>query len=177
VNWTIFFNIALIFILLSIVYYLYFAVLSPNAGPVYKPTPIKRVREMLKFACLEKNDQVVDLGSGDGRFLIEAVKMGAEKAIGYEIDPLLIWESRQKVKKASFEKRITIYAQSFWKADFNQASIIVAYMFPKYLKKLYPLLNKKLKRKITLVSYDYQIPQIKPDQKKGNIYLYRLPRN
>jgi predicted RNA methylase len=52
----------------------------------YLPTPPEIVRRMLKIARVGPGDVVYDLGCGDGRILIMAVKeFGADGAVGYEI--------------------------------------------------------------------------------------------
>ncbi len=44
----------------------------------------------------------VDLGSGDGRLVIEAAKRGFD-AVGYEINPWLVWYARRKAKSLGLE--------------------------------------------------------------------------
>ena len=52
----------------------------------FKPQPV-----------VGKDEVVYDLGSGDGRIVIEAVRdFGARRAVGIEIDPELVATSRDK---------------------------------------------------------------------------------
>src|SRR6476661_974985 len=44
---------------------------------VYVPTPQIVVDEMLRMAKVTANDYLIDLGSGDGRFVITAAQKGA----------------------------------------------------------------------------------------------------
>src|SRR5262249_12802888 len=53
----------------------------------YVPTPPEVVEAMLKLAKVGKDDVVYDLGCGDGRMVIAAVKAGAKKGIGIDLDP------------------------------------------------------------------------------------------
>src|SRR5690606_10566661 len=63
---------------------------------IYVPTPEKVVSRMLELAEVGPGDMVIDLGSGDGRIAIAAVKdFGADRAIGIDIDPERIAESRE----------------------------------------------------------------------------------
>lgn len=167
------FYIILIFVLLAIIYYLWYVTFSPQSGPVYVPSKEKDTQKMIEMANIKEGDVVLDLGSGDGRILIEAAKKGA-KAIGYEIDPILVLESKQKVKKAGVEKKVEIRLKNMWQANFNQADVIFVYLFPKYLKKLKNLFEKNLDHTVTVISNDYQIPGKKPDKKEGSIYLYKF---
>jgi predicted RNA methylase len=58
------------------------------------PTPQDVVEQMLELAKSSKKDVVYDLGSGDGRVVITAAKKYGCKAVGYEIDPVLVELSR-----------------------------------------------------------------------------------
>jgi predicted RNA methylase len=49
---------------------------------------------MLQLASVTKDDVVYDLGSGDGRLVIEAAKLGA-KGVGVELNTRLVVESRK----------------------------------------------------------------------------------
>ena len=59
----------------------------------FVPSPQDVVDKMIELAGVKKGDTVYDLGSGDGRIVIAAAKKGA-KAVGFEIDPDLVKESR-----------------------------------------------------------------------------------
>ena len=128
---------------------------------------------MVEMADLKEGDRVIDLGSGDGRILIEAAKRGAT-AVGYEIDPILVAESKRKIAKAGVDEKAKVKLKNMWQAEFNQADIIFVYLFPKYLAKLKKLLEEKLTHPVKLISNDYQIPDAKPAKVKNNIYLYQL---
>src|SRR5690349_6341903 len=55
----------------------------------YVPTPQPVVDAMLKIASVGADDIVYDLGSGDGRLVISAVRdFGAKKGVGVDIDPV-----------------------------------------------------------------------------------------
>src|SRR5436190_21665063 len=65
----------------------------------FVPSPQEVVDRMIELAGVKKGDVVYDLGSGDGRIVITAAKRGA-KAVGFEIDPDLVKESRDNIQKA-----------------------------------------------------------------------------
>src|SRR5262249_11127931 len=61
----------------------------------YVPTPPDVVDAMVKLAQVGKNDVVYDLGCGDGRMVIAAVKTGgAKRGVGVDIDPERIRECK-----------------------------------------------------------------------------------
>lgn len=166
----------ILFLILSLLflfffYQIYTLILQP--GAVYYPTTDSSVKEMLKISQLTSKDVLIDLGSGDGRILIAAARLGA-RAIGYEINPFLVYRSRRLIKQLKLEKLVSVEWKSFWKADFNQASIITVYLFPHLMKRLQKTLEKKLKHPVRVVCNDYPFPNLTPVKKSKNIYLYNF---
>ena len=161
----------LIVLILILARLIYTNVIQP--GAVYYPTPVSTVKKMLNLAQVGPKDTVLDLGSGDGRFLIEVARRGAT-AIGYEIDPLLVHQSNQAIKKAKLSHLASTKCASLWRADFNQATIITLYLFPKYMDRLQKKLEKQLTHPLLLVSHDYQFPHKKHIKKIDRVYLYQF---
>src|SRR5262245_44751152 len=56
---------------------------------VWVPSPQTVVNKMLDMAKVTAKDYVIDLGSGDGRTVITAAKLGA-KAMGIEYNPDMV---------------------------------------------------------------------------------------
>ena len=163
----------LLFLILSFlffffIYQIYTLFLQP--GAVYYPTTNSSVRDMLKISKLTSKDTLIDLGSGDGRFLIAAARLGA-RAIGYEINPFLVIRSRRLIKQLKLDKLASVKWKSFWKADFNQATIITVYLFPHLMKRLQKILEKKLNHSLRVVCNDYPFPGLKPALKSKKIFL------
>jgi ribosomal protein L11 methylase PrmA len=159
------------FILFPIFLQFYTRVLHP--GAVYFPTTPAAVSQMLKLGQVNSKDTLIDLGSGDGRILIAAACLGA-KAVGYEINPFLVWKSRRLIRQARLEKLAKVYWKSFWQADFSQSTIVTVYLFPSLMKRLQQLLEKKVNHPLLVVSNDYPFPQLKPFKQSGKIYLYKF---
>ena len=60
----------------------------PNTSIPFVATRNDTVRDMLWLAEVGKDDVVYDLGSGDGRIVISAIRdFAAQRAVGIEIDP------------------------------------------------------------------------------------------
>jgi cyclopropane fatty-acyl-phospholipid synthase-like methyltransferase len=139
---------------------------------------------MLEAAHVGKNDVVYDLGSGDGRILIEAAKKYQCKAIGVEIDPDLVTLSRKRVEEAKLEKLVTIKHDDLFAADFGDATVVTVYLFPDLLKRLMPKFEK-LKPGTRIVSHQFPIPDFPPEKTitvesvetgaKHTVYLWTMP--
>jgi len=95
----------------------------------YVPTPHEVVRDMLWLANAGSNDVVYDLGSGDGRIAIAAVRdFAVQKAVGIEIDPERIRESRENARAAGVERKVEFVQGDLFETDFRQATIVTLYL-------------------------------------------------
>ncbi|KAL0479723.1 S-adenosyl-L-methionine-dependent methyltransferase [Acrasis kona] len=112
----------------------------------YHGTPEKTMRQILNIASVKRGDHFIDLGCGDGRFLIEAAKKGA-KATGYELNPEIAELARNNVKASSYAESITIHEKDLRDADLSDGSVVVLYLSESGNIKLLPLLNKYLSSK------------------------------
>jgi len=65
----------------------------------YVQTPMEIVGRMLRMAEVRAGDFVIDLGSGDGRIVIEAAKRGA-RGLGVDLDPNLVKLATQNARQA-----------------------------------------------------------------------------
>src|SRR6478752_7196861 len=65
----------------------------------YVQTPMEIVERMLRMAEVHPGDYVIDLGSGDGRIVIEAAKRGA-RGLGVDLDPNLVKLATRNAEQA-----------------------------------------------------------------------------
>ncbi|MCS6866395.1 MAG: TIGR03000 domain-containing protein [Gemmataceae bacterium] len=129
------------------------------------PTPDDIVEEMIKLAGVKKGDIVYEPGPGDGRVLIAAVKKGAEKAVGIELDEKKVEEAREAIKKAGLEKQITIIQGDALKdRDYSEATVVFLYMGNEFNNLLRPILEKQLKPGTRIVSHRFTMGDWKPDK-------------
>lgn len=144
-------------------------------GPFYAPTSDKRIKQIIKLAELKPGMKVADLGSGDGRILIELVKAEPKiTAVGYEIDPKYIKLSRKKIKEAGLEKQIEIRAQNFWQADLSQFDVITVYCVQRFMGRLEKKLKDEIGKKTKVISVFFYFPHWQPKEKLGDIKLYQV---
>jgi outer membrane protein assembly factor BamB len=125
---------------------------GPEPPAAFVPTPSAVVERMLEMASVTKDDVVYDLGSGDGRILIAAAKKHGCKAVGYEIQPLLVEQSRLKVREAGLAGLVTIEEKDLFTADLSAATVVTLYLGERNNAKLLPQLAK-LKAGARIVSH------------------------
>ena len=149
-----------------------------SLAPFFPSSP-DIVRMMLNFANTGKDDVVYDLGFGDGRILIMAVReFGARKAVGYEMRPELYREVLNKVMQIGLGGRIVLYNEDLMRADLREATVITVYLTTDGNEKLRPKLIRDARRGARIVSHDFVFDKWNPtavDEWNGHtLYLYTV---
>jgi hypothetical protein len=96
---------------------------------IWVPTHQTLVDRMLEMAKVTKDDYVIDLGSGDGRTVITAAKLGA-RAHGIEYNPNMVALSRRNAQAAGIADRATFVEGDIFKSDFSDATVIALFLLP-----------------------------------------------
>ena len=166
---------------------------APGAGPqadapkkldvIYVPTPPEVVDRMLALADPKKGETLYDLGSGDGRVVVAAASRYHVDAVGVEIDPKRVRESRAKAEAAGVSDRVTIREADLFTTDLARADVVTLYLLPNLNARLLPKLAK-LKPGARVVCHSFDLRGVKPSKvervplAKGGfrtIYLYVAP--
>jgi len=104
---------------------------------VWVPTPQALVEKMLDIAKVTPEDFVIDLGSGDGRTVITAVKRGA-RALGIEYNPDMVELSKRNAAKEGVGDKAEFVKADLFETDFSQATVITMFLLPQINLKLRP---------------------------------------
>jgi hypothetical protein len=149
-----------------------------NFDVPYVPTPPVVVEEMLRLAEVTADDFVIDLGSGDGRVVIAAVKKFGARGIGVDLDPDRIEESEYNASVAGVTDRVEFQQQDLFKFDISRASVVSMYLLPIVNLRLRPRLLSELKPGTRIVSHDFDLGDWTPDAKstvRKNVFLWIVP--
>ncbi len=160
-------SLALIFF--AIVFYL--LVRPMISGAIYAPTGDSNVEIIKKLAVAKPRERIVDLGSGNGKIVIAFAKDGIESH-GYEVNPLLVWFSRRKIKKLGLQEKAFIHRESFWKANLSEFDVIILFTLPHIMRALVPKMKKELKPGARVVANAYGFQGIEPIKKENQVFLY-----
>lgn len=162
-------------ILTILILYILLWYLFPLArGAIYDPSEMKEVKTMVELSKVRHGEKAVDLGSGDGRIVIALAKKGAE-AHGYEINPILVYKSRQNIKYAGLKHKAFIHWKSFWDVDLSDFDIVTTFQVGFIMKKLENKLMKELKPGSYVISHHWTFPTLPALKHKDDIYLYQIP--
>lgn len=156
---------------------------SNNLAP-YVVAPEHAVDRMLSMARLKPGETLYDLGCGDGRILIAAVRQYRVKAVGIEISDSLARSAAERVKKQGLQDDIKVVHGDFMRQDLSSANVVTLYLATTANDTLRPNLERFLRPNTRVVSYDYPIPgwkAIETTEATGKygtshtIYLYQVP--
>ena len=128
---------------------------------VWVPTPQELVDTMLSIAKVTPKDVLIDLGSGDGRTVISAAKIGAQ-ATGVEFNPDMVALSRRNAEQAGVGSRAQFIEGGLFQADLSKATVITMFLLPEINLRLRPKLLD-LKPGTRIVSNTFTMGEWEPD--------------
>jgi cyclopropane fatty-acyl-phospholipid synthase-like methyltransferase len=143
-------------------------------GAGFEPTSRRIVDKMLEIAEIDSNDVLYDLGSGDGRIVIEAVKSYGARGVGIEADPIRVLWSRMLLFLYGIQDKSQIKWGNFFNEDLDEATAVALFLGDKTNQKLKEKLVKELKPGTHVVSYVWKFNDWKPAKVDydDRIYLY-----
>ncbi len=132
---------------------------------IYVPTPADVADEMVRLAGVGPSDVVFEPGCGDARITIAAVKGGARRGVGIDIDPERVAESKANVKAAGLEGKIDIrLGDALDIKDLSTATVVFLYMGDHFDMLIRPNLWRELKVGSRIVSHRFTMGDWKPDK-------------
>lgn len=137
----------------------------------YVPTKMDRIKSVLKTAGTKSGKIFYELGSGDGRVVLTAAKLGAVSN-GIEQSWIRVWLSRFLAKRNRLNKAFFFHGNIFDRL-YYPADIVYIYMLPEAVKKLEEKLGKELKKGAIVITQKYHFPRWKSYKKAGDFCFYR----
>ena len=159
---------ALIILIILLIGFIIFLLYPFLFGAGFEATDKKSIETMLELANPSKKDKMADLGSGTGDIVIAFAKKGIP-SVGFEINPLLVWYSRRRIKKLNLQHLAKIHRANFFKVPLNKFSIITIFQYSYVM----PKLESYLPKNASILSNKWLFPALKPKKKKDRIILYK----
>lgn len=135
------------------------------------PTKKSQIKKVLKAAGLKKGQIFYELGSGDGRVVLEAGKMGAV-ANGVEQSWIRVWYSRFKAWRLKLNK-VSIFHGDIFQRHYFPADVVYIYLLTEGVLKLERKLKKELKNGAVVITQTYHFKKWPPFKKLGHFYFYK----
>lgn len=168
------FSLFILIIIALIGLFLIWIFWSSIIGAGFQPTSKKLVKQMLDIAEVGPEDTVYDLGSGDGRIVINAVKKYNAKAVGLEADPSRVFWSRLVITLSGIRNRAKIVWGNFFNQNISEATVVTLFLSDTANQKLKSKFLEELKPGTRVVSYVWKFrgwEPVKADETE-EIYLY-----
>jgi uncharacterized protein (TIGR03000 family) len=149
---------------------------SDRVSVMYVPTPEFVVDAMVKLAGITASDVTYEPGVGDARITIAAVRAGARRAVGIDLDPQRVEESRANVNAAGFADKIDIrLGDALEQPDLGSMTVVFLYMGDHFNMLIRPYLWKQLPVGARVVSHRFAMGDWKPDRSITVDDEYGLP--
>lgn len=164
---------------------------QPTLGPPslrapdvhYEPTPPDVVEVMLRLANVKAGDVIYDLGCGDGRIVIGAVREFGARGVCVDIDPQRIAESRQNARAAGVTDHIRFLNRDLLMTDVSEATVVMLFLSPALNLAVRPKLLRELNPGARIVSHWHDMGDWRPQktvrvQSSGRerpVYLWIIP--
>jgi precorrin-6B methylase 2 len=162
------FGVLILFNIILIIYAIY----GLRSGAPFLPSSNKAVKTMMLIADIKPGQIIYDLGSGNGKILLAATKVGA-KAIGIEIHPILVWWSRFLSYLSKVP--IKVIRASFWDINVSNADCIFIFGIKSKMPKLQQKIIQETRPGTKIVSNTFTFANWQYIQKNDSIYLYEVP--
>ncbi len=140
-------------------------------GAPYVPSSDRKIALMVALAGIKPGERMADFGSGDGRVVIAFARAGAE-ANGFEINPILVWLSRRKIRQAGLADRAHIHYRSFWRVDAGAFDVVAVFAISHIMRSLERKLERELRPGARLVSNAFALPGRRPTRAEDGVYRY-----
>lgn len=146
---------------------------------LWQPTDGFTVRRLLQLAGLKAGETLVDLGCGDGRFVIVAAKEFGAQAYGVEIDPFRVLIARLWIRLKGLSRVASVARGNMYTTDVSHADVVVLFLSATANFRLQKRLQQEMKQGARVVSYYHPMwgwrPDLVGESRDGYpIYVYRI---
>jgi len=143
--------------------------------PVVDATPLEVVRAALEAVAPRPGETLYDLGCGDGRVLIEAIRGYGCMAVGIEIDPMVADRARRNLETSGVPKRWRVVLGDARNFRYPKADVAFLYQSVELMEALVP----KLTGARAVVSYSHDLGSLPAERREvagGHpIYVWERP--
>jgi SAM-dependent methyltransferase len=151
----------------------------------YEPSSDRAIAAMLELAQLKATDTVYDLGCGDGRVVIEAVRRSGARGVGVDLDPKLVRRAAENAARAGVGAQVTFRTEDLFGTDLHDADAVLLFLWPEINLRLLPKLLRELKPGARVVSNMHDMggyaPQrtisLREGKQPHRVYLWVVPGN
>ncbi|NXP82471.1 F173A methyltransferase, partial [Ramphastos sulfuratus] len=114
-----------------------------------------------------RRGKTVDLGSGDGRLVLEAYRQGLSPAVGYELNPWLLCLSHYRAWRAGCHGKVSFLKRDLWKVNLSDCYNVIVFLAPSVKPPLATKLLAELPDEARVVAGRFPFPSWTPSSTLG----------
>jgi SAM-dependent methyltransferase len=149
----------------------------------YEPSSERAIGAMLELAQLRSEDVVYDLGCGDGRVVIDAVRRSGARGVGVDLDPKLVRLAEEGARRADVSSRVRFRTEDLFTTDLREATVVFLFLWPEINRRLLPKLLRELRPGSRIVSNMHDMGDYPPTRRlvvqtrpePHHVYLWVVP--
>jgi len=147
----------------------------------YQGTAPDVVEAMLRLAELHAGDLVYDLGCGDGRIVIAAVRTPGVRGVCVELDPQRLRWARDAADTAGVSRLIRFVQGDLFEVPISDATVVTLYLMRPANLRLRPRLLRELSPGTRVVSNTFDMGNWDPErtervgQPPRTVYRWTIP--
>ncbi len=130
---------------------------------MWLPTRDELVTQMLAAARVGPEDELVDLGAGDGKIPIAAARQFGARAWGIEYNKDLAALAQRNAQRAGVADRVRIVHGDIFKEDFSKATVVTMYLLEELNARLRPTILA-MRPGTRVLSNSFSMGDWEPDQ-------------
>jgi SAM-dependent methyltransferase len=146
----------------------------------YEPSSLQAIAAMIELGQPGPADVVYDLGCGDGRVVIEAVRRSGARGVGVDLDPKLIRLAGANAVRARVSERVSFRTEDLFATDLREATVVMLFLWPEINLRLLPKLLRELRPGARIVSNWHDMGSFEPTRaitlagegKSHSVYLW-----
>lgn len=128
------------------------------------------VKDLLMLLHGQTIHNAVDLGSGDGRVILELGKEGIH-TVGYELKEPLVKRTQIRIANANLPN-VSVIQKSFWDVDLSPFDLIYIYGMSTIMGRLEEKLEKEAKSGTVVITNVFTLPHWKEKKRKNYLHYY-----
>jgi SAM-dependent methyltransferase len=150
------------------------------ASVPYVPTRPEVMETMLALAQIGPTDVVYDLGCGDGRLVLAAVKRYGARGLGVDLDGDLVARAQAEAQWQGIEGRARFAAADLFDLDLRPATVVMLYLSVEVNLKLRPRMLEQLRPGSRVVSNRFDMADVWAPERTvavagTPVHLWRIP--
>lgn len=164
----------MLFVLFGLLILLSIVIWSILNGIAPMPSSPKAKQALLKALPPTLTGVAYELGAGWGTLLIP-LSRHYEQVVGFETSPFPFLVARARMILETLSN-VKLYRRDFFKANLQDAGLIVCYLYPKAMARLKGKFEQELRPGTWVISNTFAIPGWEPDQviEVGDLYRTKI---